>query len=126
DHLNEVTAMYNGYKKILKNGDFVEISSPWAIVQFIRTEEYAKYWSAGIPDQILAVYGDAAIERYTCHNTVCDIVIIIGNYMLIIEVKHFRKSSPDAYAQVLDNEYCTLSEKDSVEKVFPTNTPNVE
>ncbi|KAK0176082.1 hypothetical protein PV328_000251 [Microctonus aethiopoides] len=62
DHLNKVTEMYNGYKAKLKNGDVVEISSPWAIVQFIRTEEYAKYWSAGIPDQIKAVIGSLEIR----------------------------------------------------------------
>ncbi|KAK0073483.1 hypothetical protein PV326_013363 [Microctonus aethiopoides] len=304
DHLNEVTAMYNGYKKILKNGDVIEISSPWAIMQYVLTTVFDIYWSAGIPKQIKAAIGNskirskiadimmgkcveikyckkleiqdieklnkmicrieideqdvnlflqfllemaffypspgkdktlqlnlpnesvrtvlndilyktdfikkyfdhspvdiknftdsaesvatsckkrleetedidhtksnafikkkfyelanniktlfnsgknppenerefqaglyiylkqvfhyAAIERYTCHNTVCDIVIIIGDYMLIIEIKHFRKSAPDAYAQVLDNKYCTLSQKASVEKAFPTNTPNVE
>ncbi|KAK0085517.1 hypothetical protein PV325_004994 [Microctonus aethiopoides] len=145
DHLNEVTAMYNGYKKILKNGDVIEISSPWAIMQYVLTTVFDIYWSAGIPKQIKAAIGNskirskiadimmgkcvfhyAAIERYTCHNTVCDIVIIIGDYMLIIKIKHFRKSAPDAYAQVLDNKYCTLSEKASVEKAFPTNTPNVE
>ncbi|KAK0176083.1 hypothetical protein PV328_000252 [Microctonus aethiopoides] len=62
DNLNKVTEMYNGYKAKLKNGDLVEISSPWAIVQFIRTEEYAKYWSAGIPDQIEAVIGNLEIR----------------------------------------------------------------
>ncbi|KAK0077569.1 hypothetical protein PV325_003734, partial [Microctonus aethiopoides] len=81
DHLNEVTAMYNGYKKILKNGDFVEISSPWAIVQFIRTEEYAKYWSAGIPDQILAVIGDSKIR-----SKIAD--IMMGK---CVEIKYSKK-----------------------------------
>ncbi|KAK0071740.1 hypothetical protein PV326_000913, partial [Microctonus aethiopoides] len=61
DHLNDVLEMYNGYKKELKNGD-VEISSPWAIVQFIRTEEYAKYWSAGIPPEINRLIGNSKIR----------------------------------------------------------------
>ncbi|KAK0077351.1 hypothetical protein PV325_004052, partial [Microctonus aethiopoides] len=42
DNLNKVKEMYNGYKAKLKNGD-VEISSPWAIVQFIRTTKFNKY-----------------------------------------------------------------------------------
>ncbi|KAK0175862.1 hypothetical protein PV328_000059 [Microctonus aethiopoides] len=226
DHLNEVTAMYNGYKKILKNGDVIEISSPWAIMQYVLTTVFDIYWSAGIPKQIKAAIGNSKIrskiadimmgkcveikyckkleiqdieklnkmicrieideqdvnlflqfllemaffypspgkdktlqlnlpnesvrtvlndilyktdfiKKYFDHSPVdiknftdsaeiCDIVIIIGDYMLIIKIKHFRKSAPDAYAQVLDNKYCTLSEKASVEKAFPTNTPNVE
>ncbi|KAK0072363.1 hypothetical protein PV325_011466 [Microctonus aethiopoides] len=54
DHLNVVTAMYSGYKKILKNGDVLEISSPWAIVQYVITTVFDIYWSAGIPSQIKA------------------------------------------------------------------------
>ncbi|KAK0072671.1 hypothetical protein PV326_014219 [Microctonus aethiopoides] len=62
DHLNEVIAMYNGYNKKLKNGDVVEISSPWAIMQYIRTKEFNKYWSAGIPSEIESVIGDSKIR----------------------------------------------------------------
>ncbi|KAK0072377.1 hypothetical protein PV325_011443, partial [Microctonus aethiopoides] len=62
DNLNEVIAMYNGYNKKLKNGDVVEISSPWAIMQYIRTTEFNKYWSAGIPSQIGSVIGDSKIK----------------------------------------------------------------
>ncbi|KAK0070814.1 hypothetical protein PV326_002054 [Microctonus aethiopoides] len=52
DHLNEVIEMYNGYNKKLENGDLLELSSPWAIIQYIRTKEFNKYWSAGIPLEI--------------------------------------------------------------------------
>ncbi|KAK0176220.1 hypothetical protein PV328_000376 [Microctonus aethiopoides] len=62
DHLNEVIAMYNGYNKKLKNGDVLEISSPWAIIQYVRTKEFNKYWSAGIPSEIESVIGDSKIR----------------------------------------------------------------
>ncbi|KAK0079793.1 hypothetical protein PV325_000812 [Microctonus aethiopoides] len=303
DNLNKVTEMYNGYKKTLKNGDVVEISSPWAIVQFIRTTKFNKYWSAGIPRKIEPVignseirskikqmmsgesveiiykdklviedihslnkiicrteiserdvnltlqflyemgfftptfiegdclklttpndsvrtalddilyridpikkyfdhspvdiknftdsaervaiscmerskksedidhtesnafikqkfyelandikilfnsgkhrpdnerefqsglyhylrqkYGDAAIERHTLDGKVCDIVIVIGDFMFIIEIKHFRDSAEGAHDQLLNNKYYTLAEKELVEKIFPENTPTV-
>ncbi|KAK0176117.1 hypothetical protein PV328_000285 [Microctonus aethiopoides] len=71
-------------------------------------------------------FGDAAIERHTLDGKVCDIVIVIGDFMFIIEIKHFRDSAEGAHDQLLDNKYYTLAEKELVEKIFRENTPTVK
>ncbi|KAK0072566.1 hypothetical protein PV325_011165 [Microctonus aethiopoides] len=41
---------------------FLQNHSPWAIIQYVRTKEFNKYWSAGIPSEIESVIGDSKIR----------------------------------------------------------------
>ncbi|KAK0093043.1 hypothetical protein PV326_014451 [Microctonus aethiopoides] len=62
EYLNKTKTMYNGYKTKSRDGDDIEIYSPWAIIQYVVTEEFAKYWSAGIPKGINEIISNSKIS----------------------------------------------------------------
>ncbi|KAK0076322.1 hypothetical protein PV326_010874 [Microctonus aethiopoides] len=61
DNLEKVRDMYDGYETTLKNGLNIHLYSPWAVVKYLMTKQFSKYWSSGIPKRIEEALGNPKI-----------------------------------------------------------------
>ncbi|KAK0084074.1 hypothetical protein PV325_007646 [Microctonus aethiopoides] len=61
DNLEKVRDMYDGYETTLKNGLNIHLYSPWAVIKYLMTKQFSKYWSSGIPKRIEEALGNPKI-----------------------------------------------------------------
>ncbi|KAK0075205.1 hypothetical protein PV325_007241, partial [Microctonus aethiopoides] len=61
DNLEKVRDMYDGYETTLENGLNIHLYSPWAVINYLTTKQFSKYWSSGIPKGIEEAMGNPKI-----------------------------------------------------------------
>ncbi|KAK0073337.1 hypothetical protein PV325_009883 [Microctonus aethiopoides] len=58
DHFDIVKQRYDGYVTKSSKGKKINLYSPWAVIQYIGSENYTDNWSAGIRSKIFKIIGD--------------------------------------------------------------------
>ncbi|KAK0071781.1 hypothetical protein PV326_000861, partial [Microctonus aethiopoides] len=62
DHSDIVKSRYDGYLTKSSKGKEINLYSPWAVIQYIESENYTGGWSAGIRSEVLKIIGDPRME----------------------------------------------------------------
>ncbi|KAK0175893.1 hypothetical protein PV328_000085 [Microctonus aethiopoides] len=58
DHSDIVKSRYDGYLTKSSKGKEINLYSPWAVIQYIKSENYTGGWSAGIRSEVFKIIGD--------------------------------------------------------------------
>ncbi|KAK0073320.1 hypothetical protein PV326_013538 [Microctonus aethiopoides] len=62
EEFNEIKDKYSGYNATLKDGSHIELYNSWAIMNYLKTENFNVYWPASILDKIKQTIGHAKIR----------------------------------------------------------------
>ncbi|KAK0071421.1 hypothetical protein PV326_001269, partial [Microctonus aethiopoides] len=62
DHFDIVKQRYDGYVTKSSKGKEINLYSPWAVIHYIKFENYTDSWSAGIRSEVLKILGDPRMQ----------------------------------------------------------------